>query len=645
MTKLSADQTVLKANYYAKKGEIAEARKLYELVLQTYPENKLAQKGLSAIDAPTQTLTNQDLSQKIINQLIILYNQGQLLILVEKAQALIKEYPEAFIVWNLLGAAKNGLGQLGEAAEAFKKATELNPTYADGFKNLSIALKAQGKLEEAIAACKKSLSLKTDCFETYKIMGSAYQSQGNLEEAIAAFNKALTIKPNYTEAFYNIGIVLQEQGKLDKAIISYSKALTFTPDHTDAYYNMGIALHDQGKLDEAIVTYNKALSLKPEYAEVYYNMGNALQKQGKLDEAINAYESAILYKPNYAGTYNNIGVALNEQGKSTEALETYKKALRLNPFYLDAARNMLKLTVGKVDQDGLNLCEKLNKELNNKKLKQSNYCYFQANLLKHKGHIQQSFNKFCDANKLKLNEIGDQISIEADEYTKNLNRIIDWEPSIQELSSIDLKKVFIIGPSRSGKSTFELMLDMNSKVKSLNEGINGNFLSSASLNQKMTDNDKFKNLFYQCEKKLLSQNYEIVTSSAPASAFYSDYLVDKLPNVYFVIIKRNLQDLAAEIFTNEYTNGNFYSYDPTQILRYINAYNKICDILCLRIPNRCITISFENFNQNPQIIIEKVSQLLFRGSKNYQFERNVTSYTPKSLFSNHFSKLIKDNMK
>jgi hypothetical protein len=112
-----------------------------------------------------------------------------------------------------------------------------------------------------------------------------------------------------------------------------------------------------------------------------------------------------------------------------------------------------------------------------------------------------------------------------------------------------------------------------------------------------------------------------------------------------IIIKRNLQDLAAEIFTNEYTNGNFYSYDPSQILRYINAYNKICDILCSRIPNRCLTISFENLSRNPQISNEKVNQMLCRDSKDYQFNRNFTSYSSKSLFSNHFSKLIKDTIK
>ena len=51
-----------------------------------------------------------------------------------------------------------GLGRTADAASAFKRVTELNPTYADGFNNLGVALKDQGKLEEAIEAYNKGSS-------------------------------------------------------------------------------------------------------------------------------------------------------------------------------------------------------------------------------------------------------------------------------------------------------------------------------------------------------------------------------------------------------------------------------------------------------------------------------------------------------
>ena len=46
MAKLSVDQALLKAKSHAKKGEIEEAQKLYQTVLQTFPKTNGRSRGL-----------------------------------------------------------------------------------------------------------------------------------------------------------------------------------------------------------------------------------------------------------------------------------------------------------------------------------------------------------------------------------------------------------------------------------------------------------------------------------------------------------------------------------------------------------------------------------------------------------------------
>ena len=300
MAKLSVDQALFKEKSCAKKGQIEEAQKLYQTVLQAFPKNKRAQKGLAALNKPKQSATTQGPPQDTINHLINLYNQGQLVAAVEQAQALTEQYPDAFIIWNILGAAHKGLGSIFEASEAFKKVNVLNPNYADGFNNLGVTLKEQGKLDEAIASYEKALSLKPDYAEAYNNMGVALKDQGKLEEAIASYEKALSLKPDYAEAFNNMGITLQDQDKLDEAITSFEKALSLKSDFAEACNNMGNALQTQGKLDKAIASYEKALLLKPDYADAYFNMSNVLKDQDKLDEAITSYNKALSLKPDYA---------------------------------------------------------------------------------------------------------------------------------------------------------------------------------------------------------------------------------------------------------------------------------------------------------------------------------------------------------
>ena len=232
MPKISVDQALVKAKSHAKRGEVEEAEKLYQSVLQVFPKNVRAQQGLAALTKPKQNDVTQNPPQEGIDHLLSLYNQGQLAAVVDRAQTLTEQYPSAFFVWNILGAANMGLGRTEDAASACKRSSELNPTYAQAYNNMGVALQAQGKLDEAITA----------------------------------YNKALSLKPDYAEAYNNMGVALQAQGKLDEAITAYNKALSLKPDYAEAYNNMGVALQAQGKLDEAITAYNKALSLKPDYA-------------------------------------------------------------------------------------------------------------------------------------------------------------------------------------------------------------------------------------------------------------------------------------------------------------------------------------------------------------------------------------------
>ena len=340
MVKLSVNSALLKANSHFKKSEFEEARELYQVILEKYPNNKRAQQGLANLDNKKQSHTTEVLPQGAINQLIKLYNQGQFVEVVAQAQAITVKHPGLFLVWNILGAASKAMGRVQIATEAFKKVTELNPTYAAGFNNLGVILEQQGKLDEAIGSYTKALAIESENAEVYFNIGNALKEQGKLDEAIGSYANALAIKPENAAAYFNMGNALKEQGKLDEAIEVYEKAIGLKPDHALAHNNMGNALKEQGKLDEAIEAYTDALSIKPDHATAHNNMGNALRAQGKKDKAIGAYTKALAIKPDYADAYNNMGNALKEQGKLDEAIEAYTDALSIKPDHVMAYNNI-----------------------------------------------------------------------------------------------------------------------------------------------------------------------------------------------------------------------------------------------------------------------------------------------------------------
>ena len=331
---------LMKARSHEKKDELSHAHKLYQAVLQIFPKNKRAQQGLANLNIPYQKDTLLTSPQEAVDQLIKLYNKGQLLAVVEQAHTFTEQYPETFIIWNILGVSAAQIGMLNKAIEAFKKSISLRPDYAETYSNMGNVLKDQGKMEEAIKAYENALLLKPDLAETYSNMGVALQSQGKLEEAIKVYKKSILLKPDYSEAYSNMGNVLQAKGNLDEAINFYNKSVLLQPDDSEVYNNMGNIYRDQGDLEKAIEAYNKSILLNPDYAKAFSNMGVAFQDQGKFEEAIEAHKKSILLKPDYAEAYNNLGVALQSQGKLEEAVKTYNKSILLKPDYAEAYNNI-----------------------------------------------------------------------------------------------------------------------------------------------------------------------------------------------------------------------------------------------------------------------------------------------------------------
>jgi hypothetical protein len=396
---------------------------------------------------------------------------------------------------------------------------------------------------------------------------------------------------------------------------------------------LGFTLQELGRLGEAEASFKQSIVLNPDFADAHYNLANTLKELGRLEEAEASFKQSIALQADFIEAHSNLGNTLQELGSLKEAQESYTQALALDPESATAAQNMVKLPLGQLNLKILDLCEKVFFGQSESVKNQASYYFSQANLLKHKGLIDQSFDEFCKANKFRWKEVEEQFEKRDRAYTDNLNRIRQWTPNLPELVEGRLTKLFLLGPSRSGKSSLEHLLSKSSQVKPLYEGISYSGLSKGSVNRK----DCCEKLVFQGEDELLRQGYTVATSTAPDNIFNADYLIDILPNTYFLIIKRDLRDVAPEIFINEYAKEHFYSYNPNGISIYLSVYNKICEELALKVPDRCITINFEDFINSPEDTIERIGALVCRNFEVGHLDKYVKNFTSESLFRDHFS--------
>ena len=237
--------------------------------------------------------SNKQPSQQEIQPLLNLLNAGQLAATANMAQTLIAQYPNTFLLHNVLGIALDGLGEYDGAINSYRNALKLQPNMPDLHFNLGIVLSNLNRFEEAANSYRKAIALNPKFFEAYGNLGTLMQKQGKLEEAVASYRKAISINPD-ARGYFNLGTALRDQGKLDEAIKSYQQAIHLFPNYADAHSNLGETLRDQGNMQEAIKSYQNALALNPNHPSANYNMAEFLYLAKRYDEAIPHFEMSQL---------------------------------------------------------------------------------------------------------------------------------------------------------------------------------------------------------------------------------------------------------------------------------------------------------------------------------------------------------------
>src|ERR1043165_8196428 len=137
-----------------------------------------------------------------------------------------------------------------EAADAFRRALQLDPSLATARINLGIALfnvpdlpAAQKELQTAIAAAPTAP-------QPHYVLGLAAKTQNRTEEAIAEFQRVLQIDPNDVGANVNLGQLYAQQRKYPEAIAVLRTAIAAEPYNATGLYNLGTSLMRAGQREE-----------------------------------------------------------------------------------------------------------------------------------------------------------------------------------------------------------------------------------------------------------------------------------------------------------------------------------------------------------------------------------------------------------
>jgi len=137
--------------------------------------------------------------------------------------------------------------QYKDAELLFRKAIELEPTYAEAYANLG-ALHAKFKeYDKAIKLYKECIRLKPSYAGAYTNLGNALNKTGNHEEAVYFHKTAISLDDKAANHFSNCGSAYKNLGRFDKAKAFYEHALRLEPKHINAHFDLATVLLQTGE--------------------------------------------------------------------------------------------------------------------------------------------------------------------------------------------------------------------------------------------------------------------------------------------------------------------------------------------------------------------------------------------------------------
>ena len=205
--KININKLLMQAERANKNGQHIEAKKVYEEILNVYPKNSQARKGILGLGKISSNDTIQkNLTKEQINSVIALYNNGKFQEAVDSIKALNKDHPNVPLLFNLLGACHKSLGQIDAALQMLETATKIKPDYAEAYFNQGVILKGIGRLEEAVELYKKAISLNPNYPDAHNNLGNTFKDLGMYDEAIENIKVALSLSPKNANFF--IGLIL-----------------------------------------------------------------------------------------------------------------------------------------------------------------------------------------------------------------------------------------------------------------------------------------------------------------------------------------------------------------------------------------------------------------------------------------------------
>lgn len=199
-----------------------------------------------------------------IKSCLRLYQAGQLPEAEQACRVASQQHPLSLDVWEHLARARLELGHRGEAMDALQRALELAAGRAPHLAVSAVSLLLERRqVEEALALLERETVLAPGDLGLRLYLARTLVLVGRLDEALARAQELVEERPDHADAVYLRGAIRMGMQDFVTGEADLRRALDLAPDHTAALSDLAALKVHQGRVAEAAEIYRRLLALRP----------------------------------------------------------------------------------------------------------------------------------------------------------------------------------------------------------------------------------------------------------------------------------------------------------------------------------------------------------------------------------------------
>jgi tetratricopeptide (TPR) repeat protein len=270
------------------------------------------------------------------NQLLMLIKAASYPDAIQLFKDLVAEGYKKAELYNVVSEAYLKTGQLQQAYDVLRTATQIEPQAEDNYVDLASVCLEYEDYPLGKEILDVGIHYIPNSYRLYIQRGVTFVMRGSLDAAEQDFQTASNLAPGKSLPYFALGWVWVQSGQTEKAIRVLREKRKMPGIDFLVPYILGVALIHSGAepgtaaADEAVQAFETSINLSSNFSHSHAELGKLLFKQGQLDRAITELKAATALDPGDSGPVYVLAQAYRKKGQKAEADEMLAKIAQLH---------------------------------------------------------------------------------------------------------------------------------------------------------------------------------------------------------------------------------------------------------------------------------------------------------------------------